>query len=298
MDGVPRDETAAEHSGDGTKNSNKDSDPDLFMNTSGEECTDDQESSNNPHILSELESEERDKDTMPPPNPPTGPSTGSEPVHGTEQHGEDRARPDTVEHAPDNPPNQTNPTSGHLAAGDSPTAAGPPAAAAGSTGAIFAPEGGSGSNEATPQAGSSSGSGIFNNNFSNFSFCATPTNVQKLVSKKEIPAEADATPSDAYVKIIKNKLQKGCPAAIGGIGHGQDSYQDCGSFYNSGDNRIKRGVYREDSANLCLTSLSFNPSNISFLYFISPKRRTYILIKRVIIYRYIMARASNDVGDS
>jgi hypothetical protein len=37
---------------------------------------------------------------------------------------------------------------------------------------------------------------------------------------------------------------------------------------------------------------------LSFLYFISPKRRTYILIIRVIIYRYIMARASENVGDS
>jgi hypothetical protein len=86
MVGVPRDETAAEHSGDGSKNSNKETDPDLLMNTSREDCTDEQEGTTNPHILSESESEEWDMDTMPPPNPPTEPPTGSEPVHGTVQH--------------------------------------------------------------------------------------------------------------------------------------------------------------------------------------------------------------------
>ncbi len=39
-----------------------------------------------------------------------------------------------------------------------------------------------------------------------------------------------------------------------------------------------------------------HPKYLSFLYFISPKRRTYILIKRVIMYRYSMARTSNVVG--
>ncbi len=193
MDGVPRDETAAVLSGDGTKKSNKDSDPDLFMNTSGEDCTDDQEGTNNPHILSESESEERDMDTMQPPNSPTGPSTGSEPGHGTEQHGENQARSDIAEHAADNPPNQMHPISGHLTAGDNPIAAGPPTAAAdaadaGSTGAIFASGDGSGPNAATDQAGRSSGSGIFNNNLSNFSFCATPENVKKLFTKKGNPS--------------------------------------------------------------------------------------------------------------
>jgi hypothetical protein len=136
-----------------------------------------------------------------------------------------------------------NPVGGLPAALDNPTAAGPPAAAAefaaaGSTGAIFSSGDGSGPSAATDQAGSSSGTGIFNNNMSNFNFCPTPETVKKIFSKKEIPAEADATLSDAYIKIVKNQMQKGCPAAIGGIGHGQDSYQDCGSFYNSGDNRV------------------------------------------------------------
>ncbi|MFN9909817.1 MAG: hypothetical protein ACK56F_27485, partial [bacterium] len=135
------------------------------------------------------------------------------------------------------------------AAGDNP--------AAGPSGGFFSTAAGSGSNTATAtaQAGCNSGSGTVNTKLSGFSFCPTPETVKKIFSKKVIPAEADATPSDAYTKIIKNKMQKGCPAAIGGIGHDQDSYQDCGSFYNSGDNRIKRGVYREDAANLCITSL-------------------------------------------
>jgi hypothetical protein len=70
MDGVPRDETAAKNSGDGSKNSNKETDPDLFMNTSGDDCTDELEGTTNSHILSESETEERDMDTMPLPNPP------------------------------------------------------------------------------------------------------------------------------------------------------------------------------------------------------------------------------------
>ncbi len=194
MDGVPRDETAAENSGDGSKNSNKETDPDLFMNTSGEDCTDEQEGTTNPHILSESESEERDMDTMLPPNPPNEPPTGSEPAHGTGQHVDVQARPDTADNSAANTPNQTNPVGGHPAARDNPTAAaaGPPAAAAaadfaaaGSTGAIFTTGDGSGPSATTDQAGSSSGSGIFNNNLSNFSFCPTPETIKKLFSKRK-----------------------------------------------------------------------------------------------------------------
>jgi hypothetical protein len=34
---------------------------------------------------------------------------------------------------------------------------------------------------------------------------------------------------------------------------------ECGSFYNSGDNRIRRAIYKENVASLTVTSLSFNP---------------------------------------
>jgi hypothetical protein len=234
MGGVPRDETAADSSGDGSKNTNKETDPDLFMNTSGEDCTDEQEGTTNPHILSESESKERDMDTMPPPIPPNKTPTGSEPAHGTGINAAAQAENDTAGGAAAIPPNQTNPVGEPPAASVNPTAAaGPPAAAAiavtdfgatGSSGAIFSSGDGSGPSAAMEQVGSSSGTGIFNNNLSNFNFCPTPETVKKIFSKKKIPAEADATPSDAYIKIVKNKLQKGCPAAIGGIGHGQDSY--------------------------------------------------------------------------
>jgi hypothetical protein len=42
---------------------------------------------------------------------------------------------------------------------------------------------------------------------------------------------------------------------IGGITSGQG-----GSFFNKGDNRILRSVYREDKSPLSVSSLSFNPA--------------------------------------
>jgi hypothetical protein len=95
MNGLPRDETADEQNTDRRgENQNTDTEPDLFMNTSGDDCADDHESSNNPHILPESESEERDMDTIPAPstNPVTnntdGSTHGSE--HGTEPEGGDQ----------------------------------------------------------------------------------------------------------------------------------------------------------------------------------------------------------------
>ncbi len=83
INGVPRDKTAANSSGDGSKNTNAGTDPDLFMNTSREDCNEEQDGPTNPHILSESESDERDMDTIPPPNPPNKLPNGSEPAHGT-----------------------------------------------------------------------------------------------------------------------------------------------------------------------------------------------------------------------
>jgi hypothetical protein len=108
MDGVPRDETAADSSGDGSKNTNKESDPDLFMNTSGEDCTDDQEGTTNPHILSESESEERDMDIIPPPNPPNELPNGSKPADGTGTHAAANDKNKNAGDAAATPPNQTN----------------------------------------------------------------------------------------------------------------------------------------------------------------------------------------------
>ncbi len=36
---------------------------------------------------------------------------------------------------------------------------------------------------------------------------------------------------------------------------------ECGSFFNKGDNRVLRSVYREDVNSLYISSLSFNPVN-------------------------------------
>ena len=47
---------------------------------------------------------------------------------------------------------------------------------------------------------------------------------------------------------------------IGGITSGQDPIE-CGSFYNSSDNRVARSVYKEDLTSMSVTSLSFNPKN-------------------------------------
>ena len=61
INGVPRDETAADNA-DGSKNADAGTDagtdPDLFMNTSGEDVSEEQDGTTNPHILSESESDE------------------------------------------------------------------------------------------------------------------------------------------------------------------------------------------------------------------------------------------------
>jgi hypothetical protein len=54
-------------------------------------------------------------------------------------------------------------------------------------------------------------------------------------------------------------MLKGKPAASGGTGSDQVLNSECGSFFNSGDNRILRTVYQEDPLSLSVTSLSFNP---------------------------------------
>ena len=76
----------------------------------------------------------------------------------------------------------------------------------------------------------------------------------------KIPAEADATPSATYLSIVSAKKNKLCPPAIPGTGTHNVDYS-CGSFYNKGDNRVARTVYKENVANLNITSMSFNPTN-------------------------------------
>jgi hypothetical protein len=73
-----------------------------------------------------------------------------------------------------------------------------------------------------------------------------------------IPAEADAVPSKTYRAIISSKMLKGKAGTIGGIASGQGN-SECGSFFNKGDNRVLRTVYKEDIQSQSVSSLSFNP---------------------------------------
>jgi hypothetical protein len=201
---VPRDETAADSSGDGSKNTNAGTDPDLFMNTSGEDCNEEQDASTNPHILSESESDEREMDTIPPPNPPNELPNGSEPAHGTGFNDTAKDKNATVggtAAAPPPPSNQagvplaaaagqTAPaadtpagTAGTAIAASTAAAAGDHSAASSSSG-FFSAAIGSGPNAAMTQAGCNSRSGTFNKKLSDFSFCPTPETVKKIFSKK------------------------------------------------------------------------------------------------------------------
>jgi hypothetical protein len=88
-----------------------------------------------------------------------------------------------------------------------------------------------------------------------------PTGVKNPGPKKTvnpIPAEADDVPSKTYTKIISGKLLKGKVGTIGGITSGQ-GLSECGSFFNKGDNRVLRSVYKEDISSMSVSSLSFNP---------------------------------------
>ncbi len=76
--------------------------------------------------------------------------------------------------------------------------------------------------------------------------------------KRPVPAEPDAVPSKTYNAILTNKKRKEKAGTIGGIASGQGP-TECGSFFNKGDNRVLRSVYREDVINLNISSLSFNP---------------------------------------
>ncbi len=88
---------------------------------------------------------------------------------------------------------------------------------------------------------------------------ATKTNVS-LPPKRPDPVEPDAVPSKTYDAILTNKKRKEKAGTIGGIASGQGP-TECGSFFNKGDNRVLRSVYREDVNSLYISCLSFNPVN-------------------------------------
>ena len=85
-----------------------------------------------------------------------------------------------------------------------------------------------------------------------------PVHVSLSTIPAPIPAEADAVPSKTYRAIISSKMLKGKAGTIGGIASGQGN-SECGSFFNKGDNRVLRTVYKEDIQSQSVSSLSFNP---------------------------------------
>ncbi len=155
------------------------------MNTIGEDCTDEQDGTTNPHILSESESDERDMDTIPPPNPPNELPNGSEPAHGTGTNAAAQDKNVNAGGAAADPPNQMNQAgeppaaSVNLTAAAAGTSAGTAVAAgdhlaASSSGAVFSSGNGSGPSAAMEQAGCSSGSGILTKNFLTSAFAPPP----------------------------------------------------------------------------------------------------------------------------
>jgi hypothetical protein len=77
-------------------------------------------------------------------------------------------------------------------------------------------------------------------------------------AKKKQEKELDAVPSATYKSILAAKVKKITPPTIPGTGKATANL-DCGSFYNTGDNRIRRAVYKENVATLTVSSISFNP---------------------------------------
>jgi hypothetical protein len=85
-----------------------------------------------------------------------------------------------------------------------------------------------------------------------------PNPKNSLPPKKTAPVEPDAVPSKTYEAILANKKKQEKAGTIGGIASGQGP-TEVGSFFNKGDNRVLRSVYREDVSKLSISSLSFNP---------------------------------------
>ena len=72
--------------------------------------------------------------------------------------------------------------------------------------------------------------------------------------------EKDAIPSPTYNAIMAGRSVKHNQPVIAGTGNTK-SKKNCGSFFNPGDNRVIRSVYKENVATLTVSSLSFNPTS-------------------------------------
>ena len=72
------------------------------------------------------------------------------------------------------------------------------------------------------------------------------------------PTEPDVKASDTYKAIMAGRSVKNTPSTLRGTGRASAN-TDCGSFYNKGDNRVSRSVYKENVAKMYVSSMSFNP---------------------------------------
>ncbi len=106
------------------------------------------------------------------------------------------------------------------------------------------------------------------------------------VKKPELPAkniikntdasEPDAVPSKTYSAIISNKKKNEKASTIGGIASGQDP-TECRCFFNPGDNRTLRSVYKEDVTSGSVSSMSFNP--VSWMCTSCPRSHSVFEVK-------------------
>ena len=93
-----------------------------------------------------------------------------------------------------------------------------------------------------------------------------PLRLQKVPAmfKEPLPpqpkpeVEPPATPSATYKAIMGGRSAKNSNSVLTGTGIAK-SKTNFGSFFNPGDNRVLRSVYKENVATLTVSSLSFNP---------------------------------------
>jgi len=96
--------------------------------------------------------------------------------------------------------------------------------------------------------------------------CIIPPNLRKvpamvkppLMPPPPPPAEVDAAASETYKAIMAGRSVKNTPPILRGTGRAKAN-TDCGSFFNKGDNRVSRSVYKENVAKMYVSSKSFNP---------------------------------------
>jgi hypothetical protein len=126
-------------------------------------------------------------------------------------------------------------------------------------------------NEKTIESG-----GNNNKNEKSFKKVATGVKQPEIPVKNSDVSEPDAVPSRTYSANISNKQKNEKASTIGGIASGQDP-TECGSFFNPGDNRTLRSVYKEDVTSGSVSSMSFNP--VSWMCTACPRSHSVFEVK-------------------